>query len=80
MPVATIEKVERNPYEVAMENFEIAADALEVEDDLRSMIRYPERILTVSLPVRMDTACSTAPRAAQRKVGSATIPMLRWMK
>ena len=54
MPVATIEKVERNPYEAALENFELAADALELEDDLRWMIKYPERILTVSLPVRMD--------------------------
>ena len=41
MPVATMEKVERNPYEAAMENFDIAADELELEDDLRSMIKYP---------------------------------------
>jgi glutamate dehydrogenase/leucine dehydrogenase len=54
MPVATMEKAERNPYEVATENFDIAADALELDDDLRSMIKYPERILTVTLPVRMD--------------------------
>jgi len=54
MPVATMDKVERNPYEAAMENFDIAAEALELEDDLRSMIKYPERTLTVTLPVRMD--------------------------
>ena len=54
MPVATMEKVERNPYEAAMENFDIAADELELQDDLRSMIKYPERTLTVTLPVRMD--------------------------
>src|SRR6516162_3738282 len=54
MPVATIERVPKNPYEAAMENFDIAADALELEDDLRSMLKYTERILTVSIPVRMD--------------------------
>ena len=45
---------QENPYNVALENFDIAADALELEDDLREMIKYPERILTVTLPVRMD--------------------------
>src|SRR5574341_72754 len=45
---------QRNPYEVALENFDIAADALELEADLREMLRYPERVLTVTVPVRMD--------------------------
>jgi glutamate dehydrogenase/leucine dehydrogenase len=45
---------QENPYDVALENFDIAADALELEDDLREMIKYPERVLTVTLPVRMD--------------------------
>jgi len=51
MPVATSKK---NPYVNALENFDIAAEALGLEDDLRGMIKYPERILTVGLPVRMD--------------------------
>ena len=45
---------ERNPYTLALENFDSAADALEIPQDIREMIKYPERILTVTLPVRMD--------------------------
>ena len=46
--------VERNAYEAAMENFDHAADALELVPDVREMIKYPERILTVGVPVRME--------------------------
>ena len=46
---------EKNPYEVALENFDLAADALNLEENVRAMIKYPERILCVSVPVRMDT-------------------------
>ena len=46
--------VEKNAYDVALENFDIAADALGLETDVREMIKYPERILMVTLPVRMD--------------------------
>jgi glutamate dehydrogenase/leucine dehydrogenase len=52
MPITAV--VEKNAYDAAMENFDLAADALELDDDVRSMIKYPERILTVVLPVRMD--------------------------
>jgi len=52
MPITAV--VEKNAYEAAMENFELAADALELDNDVRSMIKYPERVLTVVLPVRMD--------------------------
>ena len=45
---------EKNAYDVALENFDLAADALELEDDIRAMIKYPERVLTVGVPVRMD--------------------------
>ena len=45
---------ERNAYEVALENFDIAADALGLSGDMREMIRFPERALTVTVPVRMD--------------------------
>jgi glutamate dehydrogenase/leucine dehydrogenase len=47
--------VERNAYDGAMENFDHAADALELENDVREMIKYPERILMVSVPVRMES-------------------------
>ncbi|HKE25841.1 MAG TPA: Glu/Leu/Phe/Val dehydrogenase [Bryobacteraceae bacterium] len=46
---------ENNAYEVALENFDLAANALELEDGVRAMIKYPERILSVSVPVRMDS-------------------------
>ena len=47
--------VERNAYDAAMENFDYAADALELENDVRQMIKYPERILSVAVPVRMES-------------------------
>jgi glutamate dehydrogenase/leucine dehydrogenase len=46
---------EKNAYEVALENFDLAANALELEEGVRAMIKYPERILSVSVPVRMDS-------------------------
>jgi glutamate dehydrogenase/leucine dehydrogenase len=47
--------VETNPYELAMQNFEMAADVLGLNSDLRAMIRAPERVLAVTVPVRMDS-------------------------
>jgi glutamate dehydrogenase/leucine dehydrogenase len=47
--------VAHNAYAVAMENFDIAADALELDSNIRAMIKFPERVLIVNLPVRMDT-------------------------
>ena len=46
---------EKNAYAVALENFDLAANALGLDDSVRAMIKYPERILSVSVPVRMDT-------------------------
>jgi glutamate dehydrogenase/leucine dehydrogenase len=46
---------EKNAYEVALENFDLAANALGLEEGVRAMIKYPERILSVSVPVRMDS-------------------------
>src|SRR5579885_542308 len=45
---------ERSAYELALENFDIAADAMELEGDIREMIKFPERVLTVSVPVKME--------------------------
>ena len=39
---------------MALENFDLAADALELEQNVREMIRYPERCLVVHVPIRMD--------------------------
>jgi glutamate dehydrogenase/leucine dehydrogenase len=52
--LATSQVVEKNAYEVALENFDLAANALELDPNIRAMIKYPERVLTVSVPVRMD--------------------------
>jgi glutamate dehydrogenase/leucine dehydrogenase len=43
-----------NAYDVALENFDTAADAMGLDNDTREMIKYPERVLTVTVPVRMD--------------------------
>ena len=44
-----------NAYDVALENFDLAANALGLDDNIRARIKYPERVLCVSVPVRMDT-------------------------
>jgi len=54
MSTTANEKVVNNPYEAALENFDLAANALELDENIRAMIKYPERILSVSVPVRMD--------------------------
>ncbi|MGA3033399.1 MAG: Glu/Leu/Phe/Val dehydrogenase [Terracidiphilus sp.] len=43
-----------NAYDVAMENFDTAADKMGLDRNTREMIKYPERMLTVTVPVRMD--------------------------
>jgi len=48
------ETIKKNAYDAAMENFDLAANALELHPNVREMIKYPERILEVNLPVRMD--------------------------
>ncbi len=47
-------KLADNAYDVALENFDAAADALQLDNDTREMIKYPERVLTVTVPVRLD--------------------------
>jgi len=47
-------KLVDNAYELALENFDAAADVLGLYNDTREMIKYPERVLTVTVPVRMD--------------------------
>ena len=54
MPVSEAIKLPKNTYQAALGNFELAANMLELESDIRAIIKYPERILEVSLPVRMD--------------------------
>ncbi|MFZ0427362.1 MAG: Glu/Leu/Phe/Val dehydrogenase dimerization domain-containing protein, partial [Acidobacteriota bacterium] len=49
-----VQEERENPYDVALENFDIAARHLELEDDVAAMIKYPERALIVNVPVRTD--------------------------
>ena len=74
---------EKNPSQVALENFDLAADKVDLEQSVRAMIKYPERAFEVSVPVRMDNgkivrfqgiACSTARRADRRRMASVTTP------
>ncbi len=44
----------KSAYDFALSNFDVAANALELDQDVRELIKYPERILTVGVPVRMD--------------------------
>src|SRR5690349_12783163 len=44
----------RNPFEVAQRQFDIAADALKLEDGIRLKLRVPRRALIVSVPFEMD--------------------------
>ena len=43
-----------NPFEIAMRNFDTAADELGLDENMRNRIKHPARALIVSIPVRMD--------------------------
>src|SRR5437762_2933958 len=47
-------KEELNPFEIAKQQFDRAADYLELEQSLRNVLRSAKRQLIVSIPVRMD--------------------------
>jgi glutamate dehydrogenase (NAD(P)+) len=43
-----------NPYHMAVQQFELAAEKLNLSEDMREILRQPKRELTVNFPVRMD--------------------------
>lgn len=43
-----------NPYHMAVQQFELAADMLNLSEDMREILRQPKRELTVNFPVRLD--------------------------
>ncbi len=51
--VATL-KEELNPFEIAKQQFNRAADYLELEESMRAVLRTAKRQLIVSIPVKMD--------------------------
>ncbi len=46
--------VKPNPYHVAVEQFMIAADKLNLDEGMKQILSKPKRELTVNFPVRMD--------------------------
>jgi glutamate dehydrogenase (NAD(P)+) len=53
-PSAPRAEAERDLFEVAVEQFEIAADVLGLDDDMRRVLSCCQRELTVNFPVEMD--------------------------
>ena len=43
-----------NPYHMAVQQFESAAEKLNLSEDMREILRQPKRELTVNFPVRLD--------------------------
>ncbi|MEI7644089.1 MAG: Glu/Leu/Phe/Val dehydrogenase [Chloroflexales bacterium] len=43
-----------NPFRIAQQQFDMAADILGLPDSLRAVLRVPQRELTVNFPVKMD--------------------------
>src|SRR5579885_2296802 len=43
-----------NPYQMAVAQFDVAAEKLNLSEDMRQVLRYPKRELIVNFPVRMD--------------------------
>ncbi|HYY55958.1 MAG TPA: Glu/Leu/Phe/Val dehydrogenase [Pyrinomonadaceae bacterium] len=46
---------ELNPFEIAKQQFDIAADYLELDQSMRSVLKHAKRQLVVSIPVKMDS-------------------------
>jgi glutamate dehydrogenase (NAD(P)+) len=45
---------ELNPFRIATQQFDIAADHLNLEESMRQVLRHTKRQLVVSIPVKMD--------------------------
>jgi len=46
-----------NPYTMAVQQFELAADKIGLSEDMREILRKPKRELIVNFPVRLDDGC-----------------------
>jgi glutamate dehydrogenase (NAD(P)+) len=51
----TAQSEELNPFEIAKQQFDRAADYLQLEDSMREVLRHAKRQLVVSIPVKMDS-------------------------
>jgi glutamate dehydrogenase/leucine dehydrogenase len=54
MSTAVIQQEVLNPFEIAQQQFELAADHLGLDQGMRAILKHPKRQLIVSIPVRMD--------------------------
>jgi len=54
MSTASAPQENLNPFEIAKQQFDRAADYLELEESMRNVLRNAKRQLVVSIPVRMD--------------------------
>jgi glutamate dehydrogenase (NAD(P)+) len=52
--VAATEQEELNPFKIAKQQFDRAADYLELDDSMRRVLKNAKRQLIVSIPVKMD--------------------------
>ncbi len=52
---ALVRAAEKNPYEVAQEQFFVAADRLGLDEGMREILAVPQRELRVNFPVRLDS-------------------------
>jgi len=44
----------KTAYDMALENFDVAAEVLQLDPNIREMIRYPERCLVVHIPIKLE--------------------------
>jgi len=44
----------KNPYEIFLEQLERASKVLKLKEDIVEMLKHPERVIEVSIPVKMD--------------------------
>src|ERR1044072_7725794 len=54
MSAEKLHEAKPNPYEVAVEQFNQAADKLNLDEGMRQILSHPKREFTVHFPVRMD--------------------------
>jgi glutamate dehydrogenase/leucine dehydrogenase len=49
-----VSREDLNPFHIAQRQFDIAAEYLKLDGGLRQLLRRPERVLEVAVPIRMD--------------------------
>ena len=45
---------EKTAFDIAVQQFDIAAEALDLDESIRNKLRHPKTCMTVNVPVRMD--------------------------